>query len=192
MTTTPTFEEHYARFADPQRDALVASVAVVRAALPGAGEVFSYGLPTFKLDGGNGPAVVAIEGFKNHNSIFPFSTAVLTRLADELAQYPQTKGGIHVDRDKPVPRPLLKRMLAIRIGEVNAASPSSKGEVRRYYDNGFLKESGRMRGDLMTGAWRWFRRDGTILRSGSFRDGEQTGDWVTYDRTGQPHKVTRF
>jgi len=43
---------------------------------------------------------------------------------------------------------------------------------------------------VLVGYWEWFRKDGTKLRSGHFAKGEQTGEWTTYDKAGQPYKVT--
>lgn len=185
-------DDHLEQFDDPQRAALAATVATIRKALPGAVEVISYGMPTFKLEDATGPAVVGLDGFAKHNSLFPYSGQVLEQLAVELADRIRAKGTIGFDRDRPFPAALLKRILGVRIAEINAGYPKKSGQVREFYDNGFLKAAGRMTGDVMTGHWQWYRRDGTILRSGSFRAGEQSGEWVTYDRAGQPHKTTRF
>ncbi len=185
-------DDHLARFDDAQRAALAATVTTIRKALPGAVEVISYGMPTFKLDGGSGPAVVGVDGFSKHNSLFPYSDGVLQQFADELRDRIRAKGTIGFDRDRAFPAPLLKRILGARISEINAGYPKKSGQMREFYDNGFLKAAGRMAGEQMAGHWQWYRRDGTILRSGSFRGGEQSGEWVTYDRAGQPHKTTRF
>lgn len=185
-------DEHLARFGDAQRSALSRTCDVIRAALPGAVEVISYGMPTFKVGGEKGVAVMGIEGFAAHNSLFPYSGVVPGEFADQLAGYVQTKGSIHFDRDRPFPAPLLKRILKTRIQEINATFPKKGGEMREYYDNGHLKLVGKMSGDVMSGAWRWYRRDGTIMRSGSFRRGERVGEWATYDATGATHKVTRL
>ncbi len=185
-------DDHLARFGDAQRAALLGTVATIRRALPGAVEVISYGMPTFKVDGPTGVAAIGLDGFTQHNSLFPYSGRVLDELAAELARYEGTKGSIHFDRDRPFPAPLLKRILAVRVAEINASYPKKTGESREFYDNGFLKASGKVKGGQLHGPWRWFRRDGTIMRSGSFRAGEQVGEWVTYDRLGEPHKVTRF
>jgi uncharacterized protein YdhG (YjbR/CyaY superfamily) len=183
-------DDHLARFDDAQRAALLATTTTIRTSLPGATEVISYGMPTFKLDGGI--AVIGLDGFTNHNSLFPYSGRVLSELADDLARYQGTKGSIHFDRDRPFPAPLLKRILKVRIAEINDGYPKKSGESREYYDNGVLKAAGKIKDGQLHGSWRWFRRDGTALRSGSFRAGEQAGEWVTYDKLGEPHKVTRF
>lgn len=62
-----------------------------------------------------------------------------------------------------------------------------------YHTDGSVWATGQMTGDVMTGFWMWFRKDGVIMRSGSFTaDGEQTGDWTTFDKTGKIYKVTRM
>lgn len=189
---TSPIDDHLARFPDAQRAALSAVCETIRTALPGATEVISYGMPTFKVDGATGTAVIGLDGFSKHNSLFPYSGRVLTEFADALAPYEGTKGSIHFDRDRPFPAPLLKRILKVRLAEINAGYPKKSGESKEFYDNGFLKASGKVKDGELQGAWRWFRRDGTLLRSGSFRAGVQTGEWVTYDRRGELHRVTRI
>ena len=44
----------------------------------------------------------------------------------------------------------------------------------------------------MYGPWKWYRRDGSLMRTGSLHLGEQTGDWTTFDRTGSPVHTTTF
>ncbi|MFN0262546.1 toxin-antitoxin system YwqK family antitoxin [Tepidamorphus sp. 3E244] len=58
--------------------------------------------------------------------------------------------------------------------------------------DGSLWARGQVIGDVPTGYWEWFRKDGTKLRSGHFEDGEQVGEWTTYDRNGAVYKVTRM
>jgi hypothetical protein len=62
-----------------------------------------------------------------------------------------------------------------------------------YHTDGSVWATGQMTGDVMTGFWMWFRKDGVMMRSGSFTtDGEQTGNWTTYDKAGKVYKVTRM
>ncbi|GAA1986905.1 hypothetical protein [Microbacterium pumilum] len=62
----------------------------------------------------------------------------------------------------------------------------------KLHRDGSVWSRGFMRGDDMDGYWEWFRVDGTIMRSGTFDRGRQVGVWTTYDRSGAPHKETRF
>jgi len=61
-----------------------------------------------------------------------------------------------------------------------------------HHKDGTLKARGQELEGQLHGYWEWFRVDGTLMRSGSFERGEQVGEWTTYDRAGQPHKVTDF
>ncbi len=182
-------EDHLQKFADDQRAALEATCAVIRAALPGASEVISYGMPTFKIEG---VAVVGLDGFTNHNSLFPYSSAVMEAIRSELPGFATSKGTIQFPRDTRFPAAVLKRVLQTRIREINASYPKRSGEAKEFYANGRLKSAGRMKGDQMHGAWTFYRKDGTPMRSGSFDRGTRTGEWITYDATGTVHKVTRF
>ncbi len=61
----------------------------------------------------------------------------------------------------------------------------------QFHKDGSVWAQGQViKNNVPTGYWEWFRKDGTIMRSGTFRDGIQVGTWTTYDKTGQPHKVT--
>jgi antitoxin component YwqK of YwqJK toxin-antitoxin module len=60
-----------------------------------------------------------------------------------------------------------------------------------YHKDGSVWAQGQMRGDVMTGYWEWFRKDGVRMRSGHFdENGKQTGEWKTYDKSGALYKTT--
>jgi hypothetical protein len=61
-----------------------------------------------------------------------------------------------------------------------------------YHKDGSVWARGLKVGNVLTGYWEWFRKDGTKLRSGYFEKGEQTGDWTTYDKKGNVYRVTRM
>ena len=182
-------EDHLQKFDDEQRAALEATCAVIRAALPGASEVISYGMPTFKVEG---VAVLGLDGFTHHNSLFPYSSGVMETIRAELPGFATSKGTIQFPRDKPFPAAALKRVLQARIREINASYPKRSGEAKQFYANGRLKSAGRMKDGQMHGAWTFYRKDGTPMRSGAFDRGTRTGEWTTYDATGRVHKVTTF
>lgn len=179
-------------FSGAQRKALEQTIKVVTSTLPGAVEVIAWGMPTLRAGGSAGPNVISVTGFKKHNSIFPHSGSLTERMGNALDHYEITKGTIHFPVDQPFPPALLKKILKARIAEINESFPKRNGAFEEYYDNGFLKAQGKMKGSDLAGSWSWFRRDGSLMRTGSFRDGEQWGEWTTYDRNSQPVKVTRF
>ena len=61
-----------------------------------------------------------------------------------------------------------------------------------HYDNGNVRFRGTNLEGKMHGAWKFFRRDGSLLRSGSFDRGAQVGIWRTYDRNGRVVKESGF
>ncbi len=67
-----------------------------------------------------------------------------------------------------------------------------------YHKDGSIWGKGQMKGDVMEGYWKWFRKPvpgkkiGTRMRSGYFKNGKQVGEWTTYDKTGKVVKVTKM
>jgi hypothetical protein len=62
----------------------------------------------------------------------------------------------------------------------------------QFHKDGSIWAKGQTLGDVPTGYWEWFRKDGTKLRSGTFEAGEQIGTWTTYDKKGAVYKVTEM
>jgi uncharacterized protein YdhG (YjbR/CyaY superfamily) len=156
--------------------------------LPGAIEVIKYGIPTWTIEG---IGVIGIDGFKTHNSIFPYGGNLGAELKAALAKYETTKGSIHFDLEKEFPKALLRKIIAKKIEIINGSFPNSKGKVLEFYGNGFLKARGSMKSGELHGYWEWFRKDGTIMRSGNFKSGQNVGEWITYDSSGKVYKVTQ-
>jgi antitoxin component YwqK of YwqJK toxin-antitoxin module len=59
-----------------------------------------------------------------------------------------------------------------------------------HYDNGKVRFRGTNLDGKMHGPWKFFRRDGSLMRGGSFERGKQIGVWRTYDKTGKVVKET--
>ena len=181
-------DAHLEAFPDRQSAALRATRDLIATALPGAEQVLSYGMPTFKIDG---VAVVGIEGFAAHNSLFPYSGDVLRLIETEHADWIAGKGTVRFPQDEPFPAGMLKRIIALRIDEINASYPKKNGQVREFYRNGVLKAKGRLDAEgNLHGHWEWWRSDGSLMRTGSFRNGARTGAWLTYD--GAEVTTTRY
>lgn len=182
-------DKHLKKFEVGQRSILQNLREMISDELPTATEVIKYGIPTFLI---HDVAIIGLDGFKNHNSLFPYSGSTNLLLNTELANYVQTKGSIHFAVDKRFPKPLLRKILKARISQINGSYPKKTGEFLEFYGNGVLKASGKMKNDSLHGDWKWFRKDGVILRSGSFKVGKQVGVWITYDQKGKPYKKTNF
>jgi uncharacterized protein YdhG (YjbR/CyaY superfamily) len=180
---------HLKKFDKEQRLILQEIREVTLKALPGAKEVIKYGIPTFVIED---IAVLGFDGFKGHNSIFPYSGSFNSRLSSDLKKYEQTKGSIHFGLSQNFPKALLIKIIKERISQINESYPKRNGEFLEFYDNGVLKARGKYKGEALHGDWQWFRKNGTIMRSGSFKSGVQVGTWTTYDQAGKVYKVIQF
>ena len=178
---------HLRKFGPGQKKILTDLRDHIASKLPSAEQVIKYGIPTFLIEG---VPVIGFDGYKAHNSIFPYSGSFNTRLKKDLEKYEQTKGSIHFEGGMSIPKPLINKILVERIQQINDSYPKKTGEYFEFYTNGILKAKGKYKAGKLHGDWKWFRKTGVIMRSGTFKNGEQTGTWVTYDAKGKVYKKT--
>ena len=101
---------------EPKRSTLQALRTTILEITPEAEQVISYKVPAFRVDGG---IVAGFAAFKDHLSYLPFSGSVLPVLGDELAAYGGgTKSALHFAVDQPLPKPLVRRLIEVRLDEV--------------------------------------------------------------------------
>jgi uncharacterized protein YdhG (YjbR/CyaY superfamily) len=113
-----TVDTYLSAAPEPQRSTLRALREVLRRILPDAKEVISYGVPAFTVDG---KAVAGYAHAKRHCSYFPHSGSVLAELADELDGYDWARGTLRFPVDEPLPEPLVKRLVEVRMGQLGLA-----------------------------------------------------------------------
>jgi uncharacterized protein YdhG (YjbR/CyaY superfamily) len=82
----------------------------IQEAAPEATEKISYGIPTFTLNGN----LVHFGGFKDHIGFFPTAAGVAA-FASELEPYVISKGTIRLPLDKPLPLPLIRKIVKFRV-----------------------------------------------------------------------------
>ena len=99
---------------EPQRSTLETVRRTILEIVPEAEQVISYGVPAFRV---GGKTVAGIAAFKNHLSYVPFSGSVLGELADELHDYTMTKSSLHFPIDRPLPKQLVKQLIAVRLAD---------------------------------------------------------------------------
>jgi antitoxin component YwqK of YwqJK toxin-antitoxin module len=103
-----------------------------------------------------------------------------------------TQGSLHFPLDKPLPKGLLKKLIRVRLDQIEEKSRKGTGPALTYYDNAVLQSKGKFRKGELHGPWQWWRKDGTLMRSGEFKSGVQVGTWWTYDQQGRQYKSTKF
>jgi uncharacterized protein YdhG (YjbR/CyaY superfamily) len=89
--------------------------STIRKAVPGAEEVISYKLPTYKL---HGSPVLYFAGWTQHYSLYPATDHVVAAFKDDLAPYEVNKGTIRFALSEPVPVKLIERIAKFRAKQV--------------------------------------------------------------------------
>ncbi len=88
---------------------------IVRAIVPDAVEVFSYGVPGFRL---NGKPLVWYAAFAHHTSLYPMTASIRKAHAAALKDYKMSTGTVQFPLDKPLPVALVKRLVKARLAEL--------------------------------------------------------------------------
>src|SRR5579864_6902748 len=110
-------DDYLGNIEQPKRATLQKLRQTIRDILPDAEEVISYGMPAFRL---NGTVIAGFAAFKNHLAYLPHSGSVLAELKDELAGYTSTEGSLHFPINKPLPKTLVKKLIAARLRQVRS------------------------------------------------------------------------
>lgn len=124
-----THDEYLARLPADKRAALQKLRRTIRAAAPSAEECMSYGLPAFRLDG---RVLVLFGATANRCSFYPGSGTAVQACKGDLEGYGTSKGTIRFDPARPLPAPLVRKIVEYRIAE-NAARQkhAAAGALRR-------------------------------------------------------------
>jgi uncharacterized protein YdhG (YjbR/CyaY superfamily) len=104
---------------EPKRSTLEMLRDTILEVVPQAEQVISYGVPAFRVEG---KTVAGIAAFKNHLSYVPFSGSVLAQLAHELEGYTMTKSSLHFAVDRPLPKALVEKLIAVRLADAGRRS----------------------------------------------------------------------
>jgi uncharacterized protein YdhG (YjbR/CyaY superfamily) len=118
MAGPSSVEDYLSQVPEEARAALEKLRKTIKAAAPNTTETISYQMPTFKY---RGRALMGFAAFKNHCSLFPYSTKVMDSHKEELKSYDTSgKGTIRFPAGKPLPASLVKKLVKARIDEIEA------------------------------------------------------------------------
>jgi uncharacterized protein YdhG (YjbR/CyaY superfamily) len=108
-------DAYLAGLEEPKRSTLQALRQTILEIVPEAEEVLSYRVPAFRL---HGKLVAGFAAFKGHLSYLPFSGSVLGPLSDQLTDYEMTRSSLHFPVDRPLAKPLVKRLIDARLKDI--------------------------------------------------------------------------
>jgi len=115
MRAKPTTIDEYLAGVDASQRAVLEKLrTTIHAIVPGAEECISYSMPAFRVDG---RVVAGFQATSKGCSYYPFSGSTLATLEAELTGYGQTKSALHFDSKHPLPKTLVRKLLAARLAE---------------------------------------------------------------------------
>lgn len=115
MVSADQVDEYLRGVEEPERSTLQALRRTILEIVPEAEQGISYRVPAFRV---RGKVVAGFAAFKDHLSYLPFSGSVLGRLTKELQGYTMTKSALHFPGDRPLPKSLIKKLVAERLQEI--------------------------------------------------------------------------
>jgi uncharacterized protein YdhG (YjbR/CyaY superfamily) len=107
-----TVEKYIDTFPENVRRKLIELRQIIKSVLPESKEVFSYGIPTYDING----HVVHFAGYKNHIGFYPTSSGI-DKFKTELEKYKCSKGTVRFSIDEPLPKELLIKIIQFRKDE---------------------------------------------------------------------------
>ena len=105
-------DNYLASLDEPKRSTLEALRRTILEVIPEAAQCIAYGVPAFRLQG---KVIAGFAAFKNHLSYLPHSGSVFPELGDAISQYTTSKGALQFAVDRPLPKALVKKLVAIRM-----------------------------------------------------------------------------
>lgn len=117
-----TVDEYIDQFPPHKQKLLQQLRATIRAVVPDAAELISYGMPAYKR---KRTTLVYIGATNHHIGFYPTSTGVAA-FADELTGYDCAKGTIRFPFDKPLPGDLIAAIVRYRVEESEAEALKHK------------------------------------------------------------------
>ena len=118
-----TIDDYTSSFPEDVQRILEEVRKTIRNAAPTADEMISYQIPTFAL---NGQQIVSFAAWKHYISVYP-APAGDEAFERDIAPYRAAKSTLRFPLGKPIPYPLVERLVALLVKE----RATSGGDYRR-------------------------------------------------------------
>jgi uncharacterized protein YdhG (YjbR/CyaY superfamily) len=115
--------DEYIASSSPEVQSILEKIRrTIKAAAPEAQEKISYQIPTFALMGN----LIHFAAFKNHIGLYP-PVKGDEKLQADIARYQGEKGNLKFPLDQPIPYPLIRRIVKVRVKEQLERAKSKRG-----------------------------------------------------------------
>lgn len=114
MQPYKTVDEYLANFSGATRSKLDTIRKMIKEAVPESKEKISYGIPTATIDDKN---FIYFAGYGTHVAIYPIPSAGDSAFQKELDIYRAGKGTLRFALDKPLPLPLIRKVILAKHDE---------------------------------------------------------------------------
>jgi uncharacterized protein YdhG (YjbR/CyaY superfamily) len=107
-----TIDEYISSFPKDVQKKLKEIRELVKKEAPHAEEKISYMMPAFYLEG----ILLYFAGYDRHIGFYPLPSG-LNAFKEEISKYKNSKGAVQFPLDKPLPLPLIRKIVKFRIKE---------------------------------------------------------------------------
>lgn len=112
-----TIEEYISAAPAELQERLLTLHEAIKSVAPGASEALKWSMPAYSYN----KILVTWAVFKNHTGFYPMPSAIKAFKKD-IAKYKTATGSIQFAHDKPLPLPLIKKIVKFRVKESNAGT----------------------------------------------------------------------
>jgi uncharacterized protein YdhG (YjbR/CyaY superfamily) len=129
MNKTPaTADEYLAALPRDQGEALEKLRAAIRAAAPDAREYVGSGVPAFRY---GGKYLVSFGAARRHVALYVMRGSAIETLKEDLRAYDTPNTVVRFAPDEPLPTSLVKKVVEVRLGEIEAnTAPGGQRRTR--------------------------------------------------------------
>lgn len=120
MNKPKTIDAYIADVPKETRAVLETMRKTIREEIPDAEEVISYAIPAFRM---NGRLLVYFAAWKKHVSMYPFTPDVEQAIPEASAYKTSGKGTIQFPLDKPLPVPLIRKIVKYMVKKRKTTIP---------------------------------------------------------------------
>jgi uncharacterized protein YdhG (YjbR/CyaY superfamily) len=121
ISSPKSIDEYISAYPEPVQQVLAKIRTTIKELAPTAIEKIAYGIPTFWLN----ENLVHFAAYKSHIGFYPTSSGI-EAFKEDLSKYKTSRGTVQFPLDKPIPLPLIKKMVKYRVAETQKKSGKRK------------------------------------------------------------------